>query len=155
VVRPETVWTIGHVSVHPNGSSIVPGKVVFSMQWRDGDSDRLARMERIIRDTIVEVAGARSLDLQLGKMLGLEPVAMDDRLQQALADAAEAEAPGKWRRMPSGALHDTTNVARHMPVAMLFVPSIGGVSHNFDEDTHEEDLATGLKVMARAVAGLS
>jgi N-carbamoyl-L-amino-acid hydrolase len=155
VVRPETVWTIGHVSVHPNGSSIVPGKVVFSMQWRDGDSDRLARMERIIRDTIVEVAGARSLDLQLGKMLGLEPVAMDDRLQQALADADEAEAPGKWRRMPSGALHDTTNVARHMPVAMLFVPSIGGVSHNFDEDTHEEDLATGLKVMARAVAGLS
>lgn len=154
VVRPETVWTIGHVSVHPNGSSIVPGKVVFSMQWRDGESDRLGRMERIVRDTIAEVADERGLTLHLGQMLGLEPVAMDDRLQRALAGAAEAEAPGKWRRMPSGALHDTTSVARHMPAAMLFVPSINGVSHNFDEDTREEDLVVGLRVLARAVAAL-
>ncbi|SDW96758.1 hydantoinase/carbamoylase family amidase [Allgaiera indica] len=154
VVRPETVWTIGHVSLHPNGSSIVPGRVTFSMQWRDGESDRLARMETIIRETAAEVAAERGLGLEFGRMLGLEPVTMDDRLQQALAEAAEAEAPGKWRRMPSGALHDTTNVARHMPVAMLFVPSIGGVSHNFEEDTREEDLVVGLNVLARAVAAL-
>ena len=51
VVTPRTVWTIGHVTLHPNASSIVPGRAVFSMQWRDGDVDRLARMEAIIRDT--------------------------------------------------------------------------------------------------------
>lgn len=154
VVTPESVWTIGHVTLSPNGASIVPGKAVFSMQWRDGDTDRLKRMEDIIRETIDEVAKERGLDLSVGQMIGLEPVAMDDRLQSALSAAAEAEAPGKWRRMPSGALHDATNVARHMPVAMLFVPSINGVSHNFDEDTKEADLVTGLKVLARAVGSL-
>lgn len=154
VVTPETVWTIGHVSLSPNGASAVPGRAVFSMQWRDGDGARLTRMEAIIRAAAGEVAKARGLALSYGPLLGLEPVAMDARLADALADAAQAQVPGRWRRMPSGALHDTTNVARHMPVAMQFVPSIGGVSHNFDEDTAEADLVTGLKVLAEAVTRL-
>lgn len=154
VVTPTTVWTIGHVSLHPNASSIVPGKAVFSMQWRDGDSDRLARMEAIIRETAEEVAKTRGMDLSYGPMLGLEPVAMDARLQDALAQAAEAVAPGKWRKMPSGALHDATNVARLMPVAMLFAPSINGISHAFEEDTAEEDLVAAVEVLGRAVAAL-
>ncbi len=155
VVNRETVWTIGHVALHPNGASIVPGRAVFSMQWRDGDAERLNRMEEIIRQTAQEVASARDLRLSFGALLGLEPVTMDPRLQQALAEAAEAEVPGRWRKMPSGALHDTTNLARHMPVAMLFAPSIGGVSHNFQEDTAEADLVTGLKVLAGGVARLA
>lgn len=154
VVTPTTVWTIGHVSLHPNASSIVPGKAVFSMQWRDGDSDRLARMEAIIRETAEEVAKTRGMDLSYGPMLGLEPVAMDARLQDALAQAAEAVAPGNWRKMPSGALHDATNVARLMPVAMLFAPSINGISHAFEEDTAEVDLVAAVEVLGRAVAAL-
>lgn len=154
VVTPATVWTIGHVSLHPNASSIVPGRVTFSMQWRDGDADRLARMEEIIRDTAAEVAGA-GFDLGYGPLLGLEPVATDARLRGALQASAEAKVPGKWRDMPSGALHDATNVSALMPVAMLFVPSIGGISHDFAEDTDEADLVTGLKVLAGAVARLS
>ncbi|MBM2290308.1 hydantoinase/carbamoylase family amidase [Sulfitobacter pseudonitzschiae] len=151
VVTPSTVWTIGHVSLSPNASSIVPGQVRFSMQWRDGESDRLVRMEKIIRDLAEEIAAARNMKLSFGPMLGLEPVQMDARLRGALEAAAEAEAPGKWRIMPSGALHDATNVSQLMPVAMLFVPSIGGISHAFEEDTAEEDLVAGLRVMARAV----
>ena len=53
--------------------------------------------------------------------------------------------------MPSGALHDATNVSALMPAAMLFVPSIGGISHDFAEDTKEDDLMVGLKVLAGAV----
>lgn len=154
VVTPSTVWTIGHVSLHPNASSIVPGKAVFSMQWRDGDSDRLARMETVIRETAAEVAESRGMKLSYGTLLGLEPVAMDARLRDALAEAAEAVAPGKWRKMPSGALHDATNVARLMPVAMLFAPSINGISHAFEEDTAEEDLVAAVEVLGRAVAAL-
>lgn len=151
VVTPQTVWTIGHVSLHPNASSIVPGRAVFSMQWRDGDKGRLDRMEKIIRDTAGEISNARRVSVSFGPLLGLEPVAMNSNLQQALAEAAEFQAPGKWRRMPSGALHDATNVARLMPVSMLFVPSINGISHSFEEDTHEADLVTGLHVLAQAV----
>lgn len=152
VVTPATVWTIGHVSLHPNASSIVPGRAVFSMQWRDGDSDRLARMEAIIRDTAQEVATDRGMALSYGPLLGLEPVKMDAVLRAALEKGAEAVAPGKWRVMPSGALHDATNVSRLMPVAMLFVPSINGISHAFEEDTAEDDLVAGVAVLARAVA---
>ncbi len=150
VVTPQTVWTIGHVSVHPNASSIVPGQVQFSMQWRDGDTERLARMEEIIRETAQQVAGDMSLGLQFGPMLGLEPVAMDRRLRSALESGAKVVAGGNWRRMPSGALHDATNVSRLMPVAMLFVPSIGGISHDFAEDTSEADLIAGLRVLELA-----
>ena len=154
VVTPRTVWTIGHVSLHPNASSIVPGRVTFSMQWRDGDADRLGRMETIIRETAEEIAKSGGFSLTYGPMLGLEPVDMAPRLRDALERAAEADVPGRWRSMPSGALHDATNVAELMPVAMLFVPSINGISHAFEEDTAEADLVAGLRVLARAVEAL-
>jgi N-carbamoyl-L-amino-acid hydrolase len=92
--------------------------------------------------------------LNYGTLLGLEPVAMDARLRSALEAGAEAVTPGKWRKMPSGALHDATNVARLLPVAMVFVPSIGGLSHTFAEDTAEDDLVAGVQVLAHAVAAL-
>ncbi len=154
VVTPQTVWTIGHVTLHPNASSIVPGRAVFSMQWRDADADRLGRMEQIIRDTATEIAAQQGLTVSFGTMLGLEPVAMDPTLRTALEAGAEEVAPGNWRKMPSGALHDATNVSRKMPVAMLFVPSIGGLSHTFEEDTSEADLVAGVQVLARAVTRL-
>lgn len=155
VVGPATVWTIGHVSLHPNAGSIVPGKAVFSMQWRDGDAQRLRRMEDIVRQTARDVASERGLAVGFGPMWELEPVAMDARLRKALETGAKEVAPGRWRRMPSGALHDATNVARLMPVAMVFVPSIGGISHSFEEDTAEDDLVAGVEVLARAVADLA
>lgn len=154
VVTPQTVWTIGHVSLHPNASSIVPGRVVFSMQWRDGDVHRLDRMEQIIRDTLHEVAQRRGLTVETGPMLGLDPVKMDGGLRAALEKGAQRVAPNRWRNMPSGALHDATNVARKLPVAMLFVPSINGISHDFAEDTDESDLIAGCQVLAHAVGGL-
>ncbi|MBT53619.1 MAG: Zn-dependent hydrolase [Mameliella sp.] len=155
VVTPATVWTIGHVTLLPNAHSIVPGKVKFSMQWRDGDAGRLDRMEAIIRETAQEVAAARGLEMSTGPMLGIAPVAMDAGFRAALSEAAEAEVPGRWRVMPSGALHDASNMARMMPAAMVFVPSIGGISHDFAEDTDEADLVTGLKVLAGAVARIA
>jgi len=155
IVSDSTVWTNGHVSVHPNASSIVPGRARFSMQWRDRDLARLDRMEDVIRVTAKAVAEDRGLQVELSDYWALEPVAMNARLKAALSEAAEAEAPAKWREMPSGALHDATCVSALMPVAMLFVPSINGISHAFAEDTNEADLVTGLKVLARAVSRLT
>ncbi len=155
VVTPQTVWTIGRVDLHPNASSIVPGRVRFSTQWRDGDADRLVRMEDIVRETAESVAVELGMVLHFGTMLGLEPVAMDKTLRSALERGAEQVAPGNWQQMPSGALHDATNVSRLMPVAMLFVPSINGISHDFAEDTAESDLIAGLRVLEHAVAELN
>lgn len=155
VVTPTTVWTIGHVSLHPNASSVVPGQVTFSMQWRDEDAARLKQMEQIIHDLAKEIAAERGLEVSLGPVMGIEPVAMDAGLQDALIKSAELSAPNQWRRMPSGALHDASNMASVMPVAMLFVPSIGGISHAFDEDTDEADLVLGLEVLAGAAQALA
>jgi N-carbamoyl-L-amino-acid hydrolase len=121
------------------------------MQWRDGDKDRLGRMQAIIEETLNEVATEMNLGVEIEPSLTLEPTPMDATLRARLEAGAEVVAPGRWRRMPSGALHDATNVARLMPVAMLFVPSIGGISHAFEEDTDEADLVVGLRVLAQAV----
>ncbi|MEM6372037.1 MAG: hydantoinase/carbamoylase family amidase [Pseudomonadota bacterium] len=153
VVTPQSVWTIGHVALGPNASSIVPGTARFSMQWRDGSTDRLERMGTVIDEALDSVARDFGLEVERGPMLGLEPVVMDAALCARLEAGAGVVAPGKWRRMPSGALHDATNVARVLPVAMLFVPSIDGISHAFEEDTQEDDLVAGLRVLAHA-AGL-
>ncbi len=150
VVTPATVWTIGHVNLSPNASSIVPGQARFSMQWRDADVDRLDRMEGLIDACAEEVARDFGMTLEAGPLLGLDPVHMYGDLRQALEAGAQAIAPNRWRTMPSGALHDATNVARHLPVAMLFVPSIGGISHAFEEDTKDADLVAGLRVLDHA-----
>ncbi|MEM9105019.1 MAG: hydantoinase/carbamoylase family amidase [Pseudomonadota bacterium] len=151
IVTPATVWTIGHVSVQPNASSIVPGRVDFTVQWRDGETERLERMRKIIVETVQRTAEARSLDLERSGFLAAPPTAMDETLTGYLRHAAQEVVPGKWRSMPSGALHDATNVARLMPAAMLFVPSIGGISHAFAEDTAEEHLVLGTQVLAETV----
>jgi beta-ureidopropionase / N-carbamoyl-L-amino-acid hydrolase len=155
IVTPQSVWTIGHVRLHPGAHSIVPGRVEFSMQWRDGDTSRLTRMEEAIRTTLAEIAAAHGMSLTLSDMLGLEPVAMDPAFRAALARAAQIHTPGRWREMQSGALHDATNVSALMPAAMMFVPSINGISHAFAEDTDEADLLTGLHVMAQALPDMA
>lgn len=156
VVTPQTVWTIGHLRLEPNASSIVPGRAVFTLQWRDGDADRLSRMERVIEELLDEVAESSGCKITARRLRqDLSPVPMDTTMQAALSRAAETHATGRWRSMPSGALHDASNVAALMPVGMLFVPSIGGISHAFEEDTAEPDLVTGLRVLADAAAHLA
>lgn len=154
IVTPQTVWTIGHVSLTPNAPSIVPGKVVFSMQWRDGDLDRLDRMEAVIDQVAAQIAADHGMAFTNTPRPAMVPVAMDATLRAALENGAEAIAPGRWRTLPSGALHDATNVSAVLPAAMLFVPSINGISHAFEEDTRETDLVAGLRVLDHAVRAL-
>ncbi len=72
-------------------------------------------------------------------------------MMRALSQAADHTCPGKWRFMPSGAGHDAKVVAKAMPMVMLFVPSIGGVSHHWDENTSDDDLALGVETLAGGV----
>lgn len=154
MVTDRTVWTLGRVVVEPNASSIVPGVVTVSVQMRDPDAARLDAMAARTLALAQEVAAVRGLALTATPVPGVEPVPMDARLVAALEQAAQVVAPGRWRRMPSGALHDASNVARVLPTAMLFTPSINGISHNPAEDTARADLATALEVLAEAVGRL-
>ncbi|MCU4651510.1 hydantoinase/carbamoylase family amidase [Roseibacterium sp. SDUM158016] len=156
IVTPSSVWTIGHIVLHPGSQSVVPGRATFSLQWRDIETDRLDRMEAAIRGLLSDVAAETGTTIEAERLRhDLAPMPMDAGMQKALSQAAEEVAPGRWRAMPSGALHDASNLAGLMPVGMLFVPSIGGVSHDFAEDTAEADLVTGVRVLAAAVARLA
>ena len=151
LVTDRTVWTLGRIVVEPNAPSIVPGSATVSVQIRDPEAARLDRMLAEALAVAKRVAEAQKLGLSISIGFTADPVPMDARMAEALAVAAERIAPGRWRRMPSGALHDATNVSRVLPAAMLFVPSIGGISHNPDEDTRRSDLEAGLLALAEAI----
>ncbi|TWG93207.1 N-carbamoyl-L-amino-acid hydrolase [Mesorhizobium sp. J18] len=154
LVTDRTVWTLGRIAVDPNAPSIVPGTASVSVQIRDPETARLDRLMAEAMGVAEHTALALELDLSVSQGFSADPVPMDPRMTEALAEAAGGIAPGRWRRMSSGALHDATHVSRVLPTAMLFVPSIGGISHNPDEDTKRADLEIGLLALTEAIPHL-
>jgi N-carbamoyl-L-amino-acid hydrolase len=153
LLAERTVFTIGRVVFDPGADSIIPGGAEMSLQIRDPDEAQLDRMSARIRQLVASAGAAGPVDVDLGESQNnLEGAAMDEGLQMHLAAAAEAHAPGAWMRLPSGAAHDAQIFARRLPAAMLFVPSIGGISHDFAEDTATADIVLGCRVLASAAA---
>lgn len=151
VAGPASVWTTGRITLEPGAPSIIPGRAQALFQFRDADPVVLDRMEAELK-RLVAAANDGPCAIQLEALSQSRPAVMDEGLLRAIEAAAEAEAPGLAMRMPSGAGHDAQYLARIMPAAMLFVPSIGGVSHHWTENTADADLVLGAQVYAEAVA---
>lgn len=154
VAGPRTVWTTGRITLEPGAPSIIPGRAEMLFQLRDADPDRLQRLEETLEALVAEADADEPCNVQLEAMSRSVPKVMDERFQDALEAAAERHAPGLHQRMPSGAGHDAQILARRVPAGMLFVPSIGGISHHWREDTKEEDIVLGCQVMASAAASI-
>ena len=154
LLAERTVFTIGRVVFDPGAESIIPGRAEMSLQFRDGEEAQLDRMAAAVRLLVEEANRAGPVRVDLAETSRLEGALMDSGLQDHLAAAAERHAPGQWMRMPSGAAHDAQVLARRLPSAMLFVPSIGGISHDFAEDTAEADIALGCQIFASAAASV-
>ncbi|MEZ2353749.1 Zn-dependent hydrolase [Caballeronia sp. RCC_10] len=151
----DTVWTVGRIELDPSSFSVVPGRADMCLQFRDADPARLDAMERALATLIDAFNAENGVHVEIATSEPPEqPVVMNSALQTHLADAAEALAPGQWERMPSGASHDAQVIAHHLPACMLFVPSIGGVSHDFIEDTEQAHIVLGCEVAARAAASI-
>lgn len=150
-----TVWTIGRASFEPGAHSIIPGRAEMTLQFRDPELGRLDAFEAAFRALVERTNRDGPVEIEVVPMgTPIVPTPMDEGLLGHVAAAAEAYAPGKWLRMPSGAGHDAMIIAKAIPAAMMFVPSIGGVSHDFAEDTSEDDIALGCQVAATAAASL-
>ncbi len=147
-----TVWTTGRIALDPGAPSIIPGRAEVLFQFRDADQEVLDRLDTELRAIVAESNAAGPCTAELEVMGQSKPALMDPRLQDAIDAAAEVHAPGLCIRMPSGAGHDAQYLARIMPAAMLFVPSIGGISHHWTENTADEDIILGAQVYADAVA---
>ena len=145
-----STWTTGRLALDPGAPSIIPGRADILFQFRDIDPVVLARMERCLRACVGESNRRERTTATLASISKSQPAPCDPAMMAALDAAAEAHAPGLWQRMPSGAGHDAQYIARRMPVAMLFTPSIGGISHHWAEDTREEDLALCVTILGGA-----
>ncbi|MEL7466152.1 MAG: Zn-dependent hydrolase [Pseudomonadota bacterium] len=154
VAGPDSVWTVGRTVLEPGGSSIIPGRAEMLFQLRDADPAILNAMHAALEEMVAEVDAWGPCSATLEIKSRSTPAVMDETLRQTLADAAEARAPGVWRVMPSGAGHDAQNVQPHIPSAMMFVPSIGGISHHWSENTSDEDIMLGAEVYVDAVSRL-
>ena len=150
-----SVWTIGQVSLTPNARSIVPGLVECNLQFRDPEQARVEDMRLCAFALVDNFNGQHTIQARISVHdESAQAVKMDETIQSALASAAQQCVPGGWRHMPSGAAHDAQVLATHLPAGMLFIPSIGGISHDFSEDSHEDDIVLGCQVLAEAVLQL-
>jgi N-carbamoyl-L-amino-acid hydrolase len=155
IADADTVWTVGRIELDPGSFSVVPGAADMYLQFRDASAERLRAMEAALAALIRDFNAEGKIGVAMTDSEPPEaPVVMDAALQAHIAEAAEALAPGQWERMPSGASHDAQVIAHHVPACMLFVPSIGGVSHDFIEDTAESHIVLGCEVAARAAANI-
>ena len=152
ICGPRTVWTTGRITLDPGSHSIIPGRAEALFQLRDADPAVLDRMHAELFRLIDEANRTSRCKFELTVVSQSTPARMDERLMAALDAAAERHAPGKHIRMPSGAGHDAQWLARKLPAAMMFVPSIGGISHHWSENTSDEDLVLGAQVFADAIA---
>jgi beta-ureidopropionase / N-carbamoyl-L-amino-acid hydrolase len=154
VAGPRSVWTTGRIELDPGAPSIIPGRAEMLFQIRDDDPATLLRMELALFELVAEADSAGPCRVKAEALRKSTPAVMDKTIQDTLAAAAERHAPGKHTRMPSGAGHDAQYFAKYMPAGMLFVPSIGGISHHYTEDTKEEDIILGAQVFTTAAAEL-
>jgi Peptidase family M20/M25/M40/Peptidase dimerisation domain len=147
---PRTVWTTGCITLDPGAPSIIPGRAEMLFQIRDDDPEVIDRLEDLLRSMAAEVSAQGRCSVAVERLRTGAPAMMDAAFQHAIEAASAAFAGGKSVRMPSGAGHDAQVLATIMPAGMLFVPSIGGISHHWSEDTGDADIVTGAEVFVEA-----
>jgi N-carbamoyl-L-amino-acid hydrolase len=147
---PRTVWTTGRITLDPGAPSIIPGSAEMLFQMRDDDVRVIDRLEELLRSMAADVTAQGSCSVAVERLRTGTPAMMDARFQRALEAASAAFAGGRSVRMPSGAGHDAQVLATIMPAGMMFVPSIGGISHHWSENTDDADIVTGARVFVEA-----
>ena len=154
IAGDRSVWTVGDLRLEPGAPAIVPGRARMLFQFRDADPAQLARFGAAFDELVADVAADDPCTITATHLSASTPSLMDQDFQDALSEAAEAWVPGLHQRMPSGAGHDAQILAKVMPAGMMFIPSIGGVSHHWSEDTDEADIVTGAQVLATAIGNI-
>jgi N-carbamoyl-L-amino-acid hydrolase len=143
-VSHDIVGTVGKLELRPGTPSVIPGLVELSVEIRGMDEVKLDAVETSLSEAATVCGG------DFKRVSTKPPVHSDPRLVDALVAACE-ELGVEYRRMPSGAGHDAMCMAHIAPVAMLFVPSRGGISHSPDEYTDPEACVLGARVLLEAL----
>ena len=148
------VLTFGHVEPKPNVVNVVPGEVMFTIDCRHTNQEELKSFTEEIEADMIRIAKELGLEIEINRWMDEAPIPMDDKLIKMLENICNQEKLS-YRVMHSGAGHDSQIFAPRVPTAMLFVPSIKGISHNTAEDTKTEDLVEGIKALTYALYQLA
>ncbi len=142
------VGTVGRLEVAPNAPNVVPGLVRLTVEFRDLSEATITRLAAALATRLPAIAEATGTQIDL-RPTSHDPAAIaDTRLREAIAASAAALGLAHLS-LPSGAGHDAQMMARLGPMGMIFVPSVGGVSHAPHERTSWEDCAHGADVLLR------
>lgn len=148
------VATVGRIRAEPGAPNVIPGKVVLSLEIRDLDTDKMTSVFDAIRAEAQKIAQTRQTPVEFKALeVSSEPAPTDERIRAIIAKAADSLGLSH-RSMPSGAGHDAQEIARIAPTGMIFVPSVGGVSHAPTEFTSQQDMANGANVLLQTVIAI-
>ena len=148
--QPGACATVGQFDVGPNSRNTIPGNVVFSVDLRHPDDDRLAAMKTELEAVCRKAADEQGLELDLEEIWYQPPIVFDVDCVAAVDQGAEAVGLSKMA-IVSGAGHDACHMAQVAPTAMIFVPCKDGISHNEVESATKEDCAAGCNVLLQAM----
>ena len=148
------VATVGAVNLRPNLINVVPNRAVFTVDLRNTDEAKLKAAEARVAAHIAEVSAAERVGVEARTLARFEPVIFDSGLVDRVEHHARA-LDLSTRRMPSGAGHDAQMMQRLCPTAMIFVPSVEGLSHNVKEHTEVADLVAGAQVLMNLMVELA
>lgn len=148
------VCTVGRIELHPNYINVIPARATFTADLRNTDAERLREAEARFAAFLDSMAARTGTAIARRTLARFEPVVFDPRLVAMIEDEARAM-DLRALRMTSGAGHDAQMMARICPSAMIFVPSIAGISHNPAERTLDADLVAGADLLLRTLATLA
>jgi len=140
------VATAGSISAHPGNTNVIAGRATVSFDLRAMDDARCETAVYRLRNEVAEIATSTGTEVELVLTSSSSAVATDPQLREAIADAADQRGLARTE-LASGAGHDAQHIANIAPVAMIFVPSIRGVSHSPAEQTTPEHLIAGAEVL--------
>jgi N-carbamoyl-L-amino-acid hydrolase len=148
------VATVGSLSVEPNATNVVPGRVEMGIDVRDVRRESMDDLVDRIEKSLARVADERPVGTTLVREIDVDPAPMSDRCREAAHRAGE-RAGVETVALPSGAAHDTMHLARVTDAGLLFAPSRDGISHNPKEWTDWDDCGAATRVLAGALADLA
>ena len=150
----DQVATVGALNLSPNLVNVIANKAVFTVDLRNTDEVLLQEAERQLHAYAAEIAQAEGVTLTHRTLARFAPVAFDPAVVNLVEETARSLGHSV-RRMPSGAGHDAQMLARVCPAGMIFVPSVGGISHNVKEFTALPDIEAGANVLLQTVLRLA
>ena len=149
-VDADAVANVGAIRFDPGGINVVPGRAEFDLEVRHLEAAVVDRVLDAFEARLREICAAEGCRASTAVRSSVPPARMDPKLMEALERACRASGR-PFTRIPSGAGHDAQVMARHVPSAMLFVPSKRGISHAPEEDTSDEHLVLGVRTLLQAV----